>query len=235
MKRFILSFCLLLGIIAATAQPATLPKDAQVEGTIVSMRHKRPLNNELIVFKSGKNGNEFQAVSDASGNFSTRLPAGDKYEIFILGFKDSTSYNFIDIPALGKNEFYKKPFTVNIEHQAAKTFIVSNVEFDFGKATLRPESYAILDELVGYLERQSERIEIGGHTDNVGTKQKNMQLSLDRAQSVVDYLVSKGVDKDKIFAKGYGFADPLEDNKTEAGRQKNRRIEVKFIDTDDKQ
>ena len=208
-----------------------LPKDAKVEGTIIDMRTRQSQNNELIVFKSRKNTNEYQAISDSSGKFSTRLPAGDKYEIFIMGFKDSTSYNILDIPALGANAFYKNPFKVDLEFDPPKTFILDNVEFDFGKATLRPASYKALDELVDYLQRKADdKIEIGGHTDNIGSEAKNKILSLERAKSIVAYLMSKGIDAARLTAKGYGSMEPIEENNTEAGRQKNRRSEVKILE-----
>jgi len=210
---------------------STLRKDAKVEGSIIDMRKRTPLNNELIVFKSSKNTNEYQVISDENGKFTTNLPSGDKYEIFILGFKDSTSYNFIDVPALGKNETYKKPFTVNIEYDAPKTFVLDNVEFDYKKADLRPDSYKALDELVEYLNRRpTDKIEIGGHTDNIGGDAYNKKLSEARAKSVVDYLISKGIDAARLTYKGYGADEPVEDNSTEAGRQKNRRTEVKVLD-----
>ena len=216
---------------AQTTPPLNLPKDAKIDGSIVEMRTKKPLNNELIIFKSQKNQNEFQAISDAAGKFGTKLPAGDKYDIFVMGFKDSTSYNVLDIPALGPNSFYKNPFTVNIEFDAPKTFVLDNVEFDFGKATLRPEAYNTLDDLVDFLQRKpDQKIEIGGYTDNVGSAVKNKALSLDRAKSIVAYLTAKGISSERLTAKGYGADDPIEENDTEAGRQKNRRTEVKILE-----
>lgn len=234
MNKFllVLFFSGLLQSTHAQTNPAlNLPKDAKVEGSIIDMRSRQPQNNELIVFKSQKNGNEYQAISDSLGKFTTRLPAGDKYEIFIMGFKDSTSYNILDIPALGPNAYYKNPFTVNLEFDPPKTFVLDNVEFDFGKATLSPASYKTLDELVDYLQRKSdEKIEIGGHTDNIGSETKNKILSLERAKSIVAYLVSKEIDPGRLTAKGYGSMEPIEENNTEAGRQKNRRSEVKILE-----
>jgi len=216
---------------AQITPPVNLPKDAKVEGTIVNMRTKEPQNNELIIFRSDKNSNEYQAISDDKGKFSTRLPAGAKYEIFIMGFKDSASYNIMDIPALAVNAYYKNPFVVNIEFDPPKSFVLDNVEFDFGKATLRPESYATLDDLVEYLTRKSDdKIEIGGHTDNIGTEARNRILSLERAKSIVSYLVAKGINPDRLTSKGYGSMEPIEENTTEAGRQKNRRTEVKILE-----
>lgn len=232
MRTFLSVLLLLLTGIVVRSQPGKppLPRDARVDGSIVAMRTKLPLNNELIVFKSQKNANEFQAVSNETGAFTTRLPAGDKYEVFIMGFKDSSSYLFLDIPALAPNVSYKSPFTISIEFDAAKSFILDNVEFDFGKSNLRPESYKTLDDLVDYLQRKStEKIEIGGHTDNIGSEAKNRALSLERAKSIVAYLIAKGITEDRVTAKGYGSEFPVEENATETGRQKNRRTEVKIL------
>ena len=218
-------------VYSQTTPVLNLPKDAKVEGTVSDMRTKQPKNNELVVFRSQKNSNEYQAISDSMGNFATRLPAGDKYDIYILGFKDSSSYNILDIPALGPNSYYKNPFKVNLEFDPPKTFVLDDVEFDFGKSTLRPESYSTLDDLVDYLKRKpNERIEIGGHTDNIGSDEKNLVLSLERAKSIVSYLIAKGISNDRLVAKGYGAEEPIEDNSTEEGRQKNRRTEVKILD-----
>lgn len=235
MKK-ICALLLFTGAIGFTqAQPGQptkpLPKDAQVNVSIIDMRSKQPRNNELIVFHSQKNDNQYQGISDETGKFNLRLPAGDKYDIYIMGFKDSTSYNVLDIPALAANAFYKNPFNVDIEFDPPKSFALENVEFDFGKSTLRPTSFPILDELAEYLQRKDdERVEIGGHTDNIGTAAKNLKLSQERAQSIVNYLVSKGIGMERLVAKGYGATDPIAENNTEEGRQRNRRTEVKILE-----
>ncbi|MEP7228912.1 MAG: OmpA family protein [Ginsengibacter sp.] len=234
MKRFLLFIALSIFTVATYSQNTqvlNLPKDAKVEGMVSDMRTKEPKNNELVIFRSQKNSNEYQVISDEAGKFSTRLPAGDKYDIFILGFKDSLIQNVLEVPALKPNSYFKNPFTVNLEFDPPKTFVLENVEFDFGKFTLRPESHAALDDLVDYLNRKpNERIEIGGHTDNVGSDEKNLVLSLERAKTIVEYLISKGIDNNRLVAKGYGAEEPIEENTTEEGRQKNRRTEVKILD-----
>ncbi len=211
-------------------QNGAIPKDAQVDVTVSDFKNNLRVN-EIIVFRSRANEKEYQGLTNDSGRFSLRLPAGDKYEIFILGFKDSTSYNVLDIPATTGNAYYKKPFKVNIQFLPAKTFVLDNCNFDFGKATLQETSYAVLDELVAYLNRKDdERIEIGGHTDNVGKAASNLKLSLDRANAVRDYLISKGISADRLTAKGYGMTEPIAENTTEDGRAQNRRTEVKILE-----
>ena len=82
-----------------------------------------------------------------------------------------------------------------------------------------------------YLQRKSDdKIEIGGHTDNIGAESRNKILSLERAKSIVSYLVAKGIGNERLTAKGYGSMEPIEENKTEDGRQKNRRTEVKILE-----
>lgn len=231
---FYLACCFLLPFagISQTSpvQDATIPKDAPINVTVSDFKNNM-LQNEIIIFRSQLNSREYQGLTNDSGKFSIRLPAGDKYEIFILGFKDSTSYNVLDIPALKGNSYYKNPFRVDIQFQPAKTFVLEDCNFETGKSVLQPESYAVLDELVAYLTRKDdERIELGGHTDNVGSAASNMKLSQDRANVVRDYLLSKGIDPNRVIAKGYGMTQPVADNKTESGRAQNRRTEVKILE-----
>ena len=211
-------------------QNASIPKDAPINVTVNDFKNNaRP--NEIIVFKSGINQKEYQGLTDDNGKFTVRLPAGDKYEIFILGFKDSTSYNVLEIPALTGNAYYKNPFNVDIQFQPAKTFVLDDCNFETGKATLEAESYAVLDELVAYLVRKDDqKIELGGHTDNVGSAASNLKLSLDRANTVRAYLLTKGIDPDRVTTHGYGMTVPIADNKTEEGRATNRRTEVKILE-----
>jgi OmpA-OmpF porin, OOP family len=234
MKKRLYTFLLLVLPIAGFAQqpPAdlNLPKDATVDVTIADAKSGKMLNNEIVVFRSLLNGREYQGLSDSVGKFSLRLPTGAKYEIFILGFSDSTSYNFLDIKALQGNQFYKKPFKVDIQFEAPKSFVLDNCTFETGKAELKPEAYTVLDELVEYLKRKDdERIEVGGHTDDVGKADANMILSQNRANTVRAYLLMKGVAPERVTAQGYGLTQPVAENDTAEGRALNRRTEVKIL------
>ena len=211
-------------------QNAAQAKDAPVNVTIADFKNNL-LVHEIVVFRSRLTQKEYQGMSQDNGKFSLRLPAGDRYELFILGFKDSTSYNVLDIPALAANATYKNPFVVDIQFQPAKTFVLDDVNYETGKAELKPESFPVLDELVAYLNRKDdERIEIGGHTDNVGKAASNIILSMDRAKSVMAYLITKGIDGNRLTAKGYGMSVPIVSNATKEGKAMNRRTEVKILD-----
>ena len=213
------------------AAPMNLPKDAPVNVSIADAKTGSMLSNEIIVFKSRANGTEFQGLSDSTGKFTVRLPNGSKYDIFILGFHDSTSYNVLDIPALKDNQFYKNPFNVDIQFEAPKSFVLDNCTFETGKANLQPDAFKVVDELVEYLKRKDdEKIEVGGHTDNVGKADANIILSTNRANTVRAYLLTKGIAPERITAKGYGMTAPIAENTTAEGRGLNRRTEIKVIE-----
>lgn len=112
------------------------------------------------------------------------------------------------------------------------TFELKNIFFDSGKATLKDESKTELDKLSEILSKSTISIELGGHTDDVGSEQDNLKLSQDRVNSVMEYLLAKGVKAERIKAVGYGEAQPLATNETEEGRATNRRVEVKITDMD---
>ncbi|WP_423149208.1 OmpA family protein [Rubrolithibacter danxiaensis] len=102
---------------------------------------------------------------------------------------------------------------------------IKNLEFDFGKATIRSKSYPTLDRVANLLVQKNFSLKLSGHTDNVGSSEANLRLSKARAESVKEYLVSKGANPSRIEATGYGESQPISSNKTAAGRQNNRRVE----------
>ena len=231
---YLLTILFLLPVIMfaqTTTAPINLPKDAPVQVSIADAKTGNMLSHEIVIFKSKANNTEFQGLSDSTGKFAIRLPNGTKYDIFILGFHDSTSYNVLDIPALKENQFYKDPFHVDIQFEAPKSFVLENCTFETGKATLQPEAYKVVDELAEYLKRkEDERIEVGGHTDNVGKPDANQVLSTNRANTVRAYLLTKGIAPDRVTAKGYGSSIPVAENTTAEGRGLNRRTEVKILE-----
>ena len=103
--------------------------------------------------------------------------------------------------------------------------ILNNVFFETGKSVLKPESFIELNKLVALLKLQMMTIEIRGHTDNAGDAKKNKVLSEERAKAVMDYLILKGINKNRLLHKGLGSSKPIADNSTEAGRIKNRRVD----------
>jgi outer membrane protein OmpA-like peptidoglycan-associated protein len=108
-----------------------------------------------------------------------------------------------------------------------RRLVLEGVNFDYDKATLRPEDIAIIDQNAADLKEWGDvDVEVSGHTDNRGSDKYNMGLSLRRAEAVRDYLITKGISADRLTAKGLGEAEPLESNDTDEGRFKNRRVEL---------
>ena len=109
--------------------------------------------------------------------------------------------------------------------------VFRNLEFETGKAVIRSTSFSSLDELSALLKKKTTfRLLIEGHTDNVGSDASNLKLSQRRAEAVKKYLTDKGIDATRIVSKGYGEMEPVADNKTAEGRQRNRRVEFTILE-----
>jgi OmpA-OmpF porin, OOP family len=107
---------------------------------------------------------------------------------------------------------------------------LNNVFFDFDKWDLRPESFVELDRVVKLLKENPKiEIEMSAHTDSKGSDEYNFRLSDNRARSVMEYILSKGIDASRITSKGYGESMPVAENETDEGRQLNRRVEFKIL------
>jgi len=183
---------------------------------------------ELVDNATGKK--ERESKSDKStGAYMIALPSGKNYGFSV----NADGYMFhsenFNVPAAsGFKEIFKdiqlQPMT------AGSKIILYNTFFASGKANLKPESYSELNRLaLMFTKYPNLVIEISGHTDNRGSLATNKKLSMSRAKSVVDYLVGQGVPSANLKAVGYYYLQPVANNKTEAGRQQNRRVEAKII------
>jgi len=105
--------------------------------------------------------------------------------------------------------------------------VLRGVNFDFDKATIRPDAKVILDEAAAILKRNPDvRVNVDGYTDSIGTKEYNQKLSERRAAAVADYLGNAGVERSRLTPRGFGMSNPVADNKSREGRAKNRRVEL---------
>ena len=115
---------------------------------------------------------------------------------------------------------------------ATKVTYAADAFFDFDKAVLKAEGKAKLDDLVGKVKGVNLEVIIAvGHTDSVGSDAYNQKLSVKRSDAVKAYLVSKGIEKNRVYTEGKGEKQPVADNKTSAGRAKNRRVEIEVVGT----
>jgi OOP family OmpA-OmpF porin len=124
------------------------------------------------------------------------------------------------------------PVPVVVAPAPAKVTYAADAFFDFDKAVLKPEGKAKLDDLVGKVKGISLEVIIAvGHTDSIGKNDYNQKLSVKRSEAVKAYLVSKGIEKNRVYTEGKGDKNPVADNKTSEGRAKNRRVEIEVVGT----
>lgn len=156
------------------------------------------------------------------------LRSGQQYIFTATSYYHLTKSVTLDL----RNVTYYKEYELNFylpSIDTEKVYILENIFFDFDKSELRPESFFELDKLTKLLKENPElKIEIRGHTDNIGTKEYNLLLSLARADAVAKYLTERGIDETRIKVLGFGEEQPVAPNDTEENRQKNRRVEFKL-------
>jgi len=115
---------------------------------------------------------------------------------------------------------------------ATKVTYAADAFFDFDKSVLKPAGKAKLDDLIGKVKDVNLEVIIAvGHTDSVGTNAYNQKLSVRRSEAVKAYLVSKGIEKNRVYTEGKGELQPVANNKTKEGRAKNRRVEIEVVGT----
>ena len=209
----------------------------QVKGLVVSCDTKLPLQNAAVTIVDDANKTIFNQTTDAAGSYSITLDAYQPLTAMatLPGYHPgSLQFNTPGDPdALLLNN---PAICLNKIPEVGEVVVLENVYFEFNKATVLDESHASLDRLVATMNQNPNMmIEISGHTDNKGNDAYNQRLSEARAQSVVDYIISKGIERDRLVAKGYGESQPLAPNEhpdgkdNPEGREKNRRTEFKVL------
>ena len=135
-------------------------------------------------------------------------------------------------PAPAPAPVAKPPVVAAPAVAATKVTYAADAFFDFDKSALKPEGRAKLDDLIGKIKGINLEVIIAvGHTDAIGSVKYNQKLSVKRSESVKAYLVSKGIEKNRVYTEGKGKSQPVADNKTSEGRAKNRRVEIEVVGT----
>ncbi len=227
MKKLILLF-LVTGIsLQSHAQKLQPTETMALFKVSVINENKVPQVGDQVTFESAKTKKIYQGVTKDSGRFEILVPKGDKYVVKYKNFTEDADYTEIEVENK-KDE--KLSFNVVIQFEMAMNYTLENVYFNTGQSTLREESSKELNKLVDFVkEKKSLIIEIAGHTDNTGIPAANLKLSQDRANAVRSYLISKGVDANRVKAKGYGDTQPRAPNNSDLNKQRNRRTEVKVL------
>ncbi len=220
----IFSFFLLLRSSAQELEPTA--DKALMKVKVVNM-DKGPKSGQKVILTGKKSGKEFTGTTGEKGTFKILLPKGDVYRASyeVLGQKHRSKE--VRIP----DKKGKFSASITLMYKEPQKVTLRDVHFNTGESTLRESSFDALNDLVKALKkRKSMRVMIAGHTDNRGDRASNKELSEERAQAVLDYLVKEGIDSSRLQAKGFGESQPVASNDTPEGRQKNRRTEVRILE-----
>lgn len=201
-----------------------------LKGIVIDNDSFDPVGADIEISDNDKN--EIIATiksNSVSGKYLVSLPPGKNYGIAV---KKKGYLFFSENFDIAADAAYKQIYkTVPLQKFVVGNKIaLKNVFYDYGKATLRPESIMELNQLVKLVSVNTDiKIEIASHTDSQGSTEHNLMLSKARSQSVADYLFVSGISKDQIVVRGYGEAKPIATNDTEEGRQLNRRTEITIL------
>jgi len=200
------------------------------KGKVLDMITSEPVAANIIITDNAT-GEEYIRLSSNSstGKFLISLPSGKNYGIAVSADGYLFHSENFDIPKGEEYNLVNKDIQLMYIDIGSK-IALRNVFFDLGKSIVKKDSYAELDRLVSLMNKLPNlKVELSGHTDNTGSEVLNNRLSQKRAEAVVEYLISKGINKDKLTAKGYGSTSPIDSNKTLEGRRNNRRTEFEII------
>jgi outer membrane protein OmpA-like peptidoglycan-associated protein len=213
-----------------------LPKSIQPQavsylaGKVIDAETRQPLGSKFELYNLENEALVVSSFSDQeNGKFLVALPLAKNYALNV----SKPGYLFHSENFTLKEKREDKPYTKNIELKRIKVgekVILKNIFYATSKFNLLDESKSELKKLVDFLTKNSAiKIELGGHTDNVGSVALNQELSNNRAKEVYQYLVSNGIKAGRLSYKGFGANEPVATNDTEEGRAQNRRTEFKVI------
>ncbi|MCC9167465.1 OmpA family protein [Pontibacter harenae] len=212
------------------AQWRSREESTYAQGRVFDADTKKPIGAVVQLYNVKSDSLEQQVRADQqSGEYTVVLTKGKQYALYVtapnylmnsLSF-DYTSSNALTPVAL---DVYLKPI------KAGASVVLSNLFFDTNEYKLKPESKTELNKLISFLQLNKDvKLEIEGHTDDVGQEQANQLLSERRAKSVVEYLAQNGINSQRLRSKGYGESKPVAPNTTEENRSQNRRIEMRVL------
>ncbi|ACT95318.1 OmpA family protein [Dyadobacter fermentans] len=238
-------------IVRYNLQPKPAPADSAVEapvavvppsdpvvmisGKVIDSKTNKPVE-ATIIYEDLTTGEEVgtATTNPTTGEYKLVLPYGQKYSMRAVAPNFIAEGENIDLTdSTGKEKSFKEIANKSLKLipiEEGQIVRLNNIFFATGKATLREESFPELNRIaISMTENKTLAIELGGHTDNTGSAEFNVNLSQERADTVREYLIGKGIEPDRIASKGYGETKPVATNDTPEGQQQNRRVEFKIL------
>ncbi len=202
-----------------------------ISGKVLNERTNQPVDARIIVEELPGGKEVAVARTDPNtGEFKIILPAGKKYGFRAIGLGLFDANKNIDLTDISEYTEIEDEIMRLSPIEIGSVVRLNNIFFEFAKAVLLPESYPELNRTAEFLKNNpSITIEIGGHTDDIGSDVTNQKLSEKRARAVADYLITQGVDTKRMSVVGYGESRPIAFNTDEEGRAMNRRVEFKVL------
>ncbi|WP_290744390.1 OmpA family protein [Fibrobacter sp. UBA4309] len=230
MKSYMLAFVLVLAAFSALQARSLAPNKTHAVLNVAYVNNDdEPHAHKKLVFV-GQNHpkNKIVVSTDSYGETSFMIPREDSYTILcesLTGPFECGETPYVSLTASTGG------ITVVFDDTRAE---LNGVTFKAGSAELEESSFKVLDAaVIGLKKNPKARVEIEGHTSSEGDAMFNQRLSAERAYSVREYMIGRGIPEDRISATGYGSSQPKADNSTEAGRKKNRRIEIRVLNADE--
>lgn len=212
-----------------TREPQKTQIEFYIRGVVTDIKRKTPIVAKVDLIDLERSQVIASAITSESGRYDIKIPELKNYGI---EFRAKDYMFFLDIvnispKIVGKEKWHSVALT---KIEVGSKIVLKNIYFESGKAILTAKSNTELDKLVTFLLENNEiKVEISGHTDNIGSLALNTKLSGARAVSVVNYLVAHGIPQEQLISKGYGSIQPISPNTTSKGRQLNRRVEFKIL------
>jgi outer membrane protein OmpA-like peptidoglycan-associated protein len=204
-------------------------KTLWINGNVFDAKTKLGLPSMATLTCIGNANFSTQIQTDEDGNFLITLPIGYEYSLNI----NRKGYLFYSDHFSLLENTADSFFRLNVPLQpieAGASVVLKNIFFGNNETKIQPESEAELNKIISLLnENPNMKVQISGHTDNVGKKEANQLLSLNRAKSVVNYLIGKGININRLLPKGFGDTKPVASNDTEEGKKLNRRTEINVV------
>ena len=199
---------------------------AFINGIVIDSISRRPINSDIIINELN-HMIEYNLSSDQDGNFACSTPLKSHFSITVM----AEGYDFFSSNYYLEEDEYSKSIEIVLNRlNIGNKINLDNIYYEFDDYSLKEESLIEIEKFANYLLANNKlKVEVEGHTDNVGSESYNTKLSKQRAKSVYDALITFGVSFKQLSYRGYGYSMPLIDEDSDDARDKNRRTEIKVI------